>query len=300
MSVVSVTALFIGMSVPIAAAAVPDEVVYLSLGTSLAAGSQIDEHGNTTPSSDQSYTDQLYQRVQGRIGADLEHVKLGCAGETTDQFFGGTNVFDQPSGCAADYATGSQVGDALAAIAAGNVVLVTIDMGANDIIQAQFVCAGDPVCIGSEVGDVVLKIGAILATVRQAGYEGPIIAMNYYNPQVAAAIGFYPGIEGQQVADPALAVVTDQLARGFNDALGQVYGHFAVPVADVYSAFNAGDFGDEAPENGVSDNVDRLCALSYMCPAEADVKANIHLTKHGYRVVAKSFHSIVDGIEFDK
>ena len=59
-----------------------EPTVYLSLGTSLAAGSLADAAGNTTFSSDWSYTDQLHQRLVGRIDADLDHVKLGCAGET--------------------------------------------------------------------------------------------------------------------------------------------------------------------------------------------------------------------------
>lgn len=48
-----------------------------------------DLSGNTTFSPSQSYTDHLYQRVKGWIGTNLTHVKLGCPGETTDQFTGG-------------------------------------------------------------------------------------------------------------------------------------------------------------------------------------------------------------------
>ena len=66
-----------------AIAETPAEAVYLSLGTSLAAGSLIDESGATTLSSDWGYPDQLYQRLTGRLAPNLVHEKLGCPGETT-------------------------------------------------------------------------------------------------------------------------------------------------------------------------------------------------------------------------
>jgi hypothetical protein len=287
-----VAALLVAATAPTALATAPEETVYLSLGTSLAAGSQIDSEGNTTAGTGESYTDQLYQRVQGRIGADLQHVKLGCAGETTDQLLGGANVFGQPSACAGSYLSGSQIGDALATIAGGDVVLVTIDIGANDIIQAQNVCGGNAGCILAQIPVILGKVGQIVGTTRAAGYGGPIVAMNYYNPQAAAGIGYFPGLAGQHDPDPVLAQLSDALVQGFNGGLAQVYGLFGVMVADVYGAFNAGDFGDDKPMNGIPDNVDVLCKLSYMCPEEG-VKANIHLNKHGYRVLAKTFLGVV-------
>jgi lysophospholipase L1-like esterase len=288
------------MVTPVAAQAdsPPPETVYLSLGTSLAAGSLADSNGDTTFSSESSYTDQLYQRMKGRIGANLVHEKLGCDGETTDQFMGGLNVSGQPSKCAGRYETGSQLGDALAAVGEGNVVLITIDIGANDVLQAQQVCQGDPSCIVGEIPMIAGKVAQLMGALRQAGYAGPIVAMNYYNPQVASAIGYFSGVAGQQTPNPTLAQLSDQLAQGFNGALTQAYAATGVEVADVYAAFNAGDFGDDKPPNGIPDNVDALCDLSYMCPDDPAVKANIHLTSKGYKVVAKTILAVVDDIEF--
>jgi hypothetical protein len=137
-------------------------------------------------------------------------------------------------------------------------------------------------------------VAEIVATIRGAGYSGPIVAMNYYNPVAAAAIGFFSGVPGRQAPDLALASLSDALVRGLNGALAQTYGLFGVPVADVYQAFNAGDFGDDQPANGTPDNVDVLCKLSYMCPDGDSVKANIHLNQHGYKVVAKQFLEKID------
>ena len=281
-----------------ASASPPRDTVYLSLGTSLAAGSQADSAGLTTDSSNRSYTDQLYQRLKGRIGPRLEHVKLGCRGETTDQLLGGTTN-GVPSYCTGDYDTGSQIGDAIQTVAEENVVLITIDIGANDILQAQNSCP-DGRCLPTAIGEIVGKVGTILYQLREvAGYDGPIVGMNYYNPQAAIAIGFYPGYPGPLTPDPTLAMQADGLAQAFNGALATVFANFEVELADVYAAFNSGDFGDDRPANGTPDNVDVLCRLSYMCP-DPGIPANIHLNDKGYRVVAKTFLGVVAGIEFEK
>jgi len=271
------------------------EPVYLSLGTSLAAGSQADEDGFTTFSSQSSYTDQLYQRIKGRFGAKMTHAKLGCPGETTDTMTGGVNFFGDPSQCVDLYATGTQLGDALAAVQTEDVVLITIDMGANDILQAQLECGVDLNCFSAEIATIAGKVVQIVRTLRAGGYEGPILAMNYYNPQVAAAIGFFSGIPGQQTPDPVLAQLSDQLLIGFNGALAQVYGLFDVEVVDIYGRFNSGDFGDDQPPNGIPDNVDVVCDLTSMCPDDPTVRPNIHLNTKGYRVVAKAFLASLSG-----
>lgn len=291
-TVLTIAAVSAVLAVP-TARATPGDGVYLSLGTSLAAGSQADAAGDTTFSSDSSYTDQLYQRLKGHLGSELEHVKLGCPGETTDQFLGGVDTEDNPSNCTDLYATRSQIGDAVATIQSRDVVLVTIDIGANDLFAAQRLCGNDVNCIGGHIQAVALDTAQIVTLLRSAGYDGQIIAMNYYNPLAAAAIGFINGVPGQGDPDLGLALSSDALVSALNGALEQVYGALGVTVADVYAAFNAGDFGDDVPENGQPDNVDALCKLSYMCPDDGTVKPNIHLNKHGYRVVAKEFLDLV-------
>lgn len=289
------TALVVGLmltSATVAVADVPAEQVYLSLGTSLAAGSQIDPGGNTTSGSDESYTDQLYQRVAGRLAPNLVHEKLGCAGETADTIRGGVNVFGQPSTCT--YPEGSQLDAAFSVISEGTVALITIDLGANDVIQAQQVCGGEASCIIGQLPGIAAKVGEIVGELRAAGYDGPILAMNYYNPQVASAVGFFPSIPGQHDPDPALAIGSDQLTKGFNALLAYYLALEDAEVVDVYSAFNAGDFGDDQPLNGVWDNVDAVCALSYMCPTDPAVKANIHLNRKGYKVTAKTFLGVLE------
>lgn len=294
----AVAVVFAIVAQPLAAIAdPPEEAVYLSLGTSLAAGTLADSTGEGIDFSNVSYTDQIYQRVKGRIAVDLTHVKLGCPGETTDRMLG-TEV----SNCTSSYVTGTQLGDALATLAEGNVVLITIDIGANDVTRALDSCGfTNPACIGAEIQSIAGEVAQIMGTLRVVGdYTGPIVAMNYYNPYVAASIGFFSGVPGQQTPDPTLAFQSDVLAQAFNGALAQAYAATGVHVADIYTAFRSGDFTDESPRNGTFDNVDVLCKLSYMCPDESGAKANRHLNAKGYRVVAKTFIGVLAGVEFDK
>src|SRR5918996_59104 len=104
------------------------ERFYVSLGTSLAAGTQPGR-----PFTDEGYADQLHRLLQLK-DRKLKLVKLGCPGETTVSMITG-------NGSACPYPGGSQLGAALAFLEAnrGAVSLVTIDMGANDLLP----------CVGS-------------------------------------------------------------------------------------------------------------------------------------------------------
>ena len=280
-----------------------EEAVYMSLGDSLAAGMVADENGDTVQGS-LAYTDQLYWRLKWKLRNThkLTHVKLGCDGETTDTFNGGFSIEGYSTKCASDYATGFQLGDALATLATENVELITITIGANDVLQAQVACqmahpddeAAFQACLFGDIAEIAEDLATIVGTLRVAGgYDGPIIGMTYYNPQAAAAIGFYPGMPGPLPADLEMAMGSDALTQGFNDALAQAYTLTGAEVADVYTAFNTGDFGDDRPANGVPDNVDRLCRLTYMCPDEDGVNANIHPNWKGYFVIARTFMKVV-------
>ena len=267
--------------------------VYLSLGDSLAAGSLADANGDTTFSSNKSYTDRLYKKIKGRARAGLVHAKLGCDGEkTTDMIFGG--------GSKCSYGAGTQLAEAVEWLTDPDVhvVLVSIDIGANDINHIAGECSFDPACIVPQVPGIVDNVGAILWTLRGTGYASPIIGMNYYNPNVAASVGFFPGAPGPLAPDPGFAALTDALAQAFNGGLATVYGLFGAQVADVYGAFAAGDFGDDGGRyqkkgNGVADNADVTCRLTSMCPKDAGVRANIHPTKKGYKVISREFLKIV-------
>ncbi len=276
----------------------PEEPVYLSLGTSLAAGVLADENGDSTFGSDVGYADQLAPRLEDHIGDELDHVKLGCDGETTDQFVGGVNDAGLPSKCVGSYGTGSQLGDALATLQTRDVAVVTIDLGSNDVYQAQATCGLDAACLAAEIEQAATNVATIVTTLRiVGGYDGPIIGLLYYNPLVAASVGFFSGLPGPMPPDPAFAVASDQIVQGLNGALAVAYAATGANVADAYAAFNSGDFGDDQPTAGIPDSVDAVCTLTFMCPEREGVKANIHPTKKGYRVIAKAMFSVYKQID---
>ena len=240
---------------------------YLSLGTSLAAGVEPDRAGNDAPTNE-GYADQLHQLLKAR-DRKLQLVKLGCPGETTATMI---------SGGICPYDAGSQLDQAVAFLQAnrGAVSLVTIDMGANDVLGCV-IDLGDADCIARAFTNVATNLPFILDALRKAGPGVPIVAMNYYNPFVAA----WP---------QGLAFQSNALLNGFNDGskdipglndlLESIYGSFQVPVGDVARAFYSTDF-TIFPRIGRPANVLLVCQLTWMCTA-----SDIHPNRTGYFVIA--------------
>lgn len=299
-----VTALVVGVLPGVAFAHGTDfgeDPIYLSMGTSLAAGSQADANGDTTLFSDQSYTDVLYQRLRWFVDRDLAHVKLGCAGETLD------SIDNLNPACLANPAYDpsdhrSQLDTAREVLATGRVALVTIDIGANDIFGLSDLCGSDPGCILGALPGVVEDTALLIGEI--AAYGAPVVAMNYYNPQAIA-------VQLGEAAYPEVALST-AVVHAFGALLDGAIA--PIPVVDVFEKYRAGDlplevqayypfFGlppelvpdvaerriDNFPRNEVPDAVDFACVLTYMCPDKAGVNPNIHPTPAGYRVIARGF-----------
>jgi lysophospholipase L1-like esterase len=246
---------------------------YVSLGTSLAAGTQ--------PGSlftNVGYADQLHRLLQVK-DRRLQLVKLGCPGETTVSMITGKQITGEPSLCT--YRGGSQLKEAVAFLKAKGdaVALVTIDMGANDLLP----CVGedgaiDVPCIGDAFGNVYDNLPFILTALREAAGPGvPIVAMNYYNPFVAA---WLQGPDGR-----ALALESAFLLGQFNDLLEGIYAFFAVPVGDVARAFRSDDFITIVPRIGLPINVVLVCQLTWMCTPPPQ-GPDIHPNRSGYFVIA--------------
>src|SRR5205807_4843384 len=107
---------------------------YLSLGDSLAQGVQPNAAGVSVETA-QGYPDQLFATLSIRYPG-LRLVKLGCPGESsTSMITGKGNSFATVAGCKP--AGGTQLKAALRFLRghhkAGEVPLITIDIGANDV-----------------------------------------------------------------------------------------------------------------------------------------------------------------------
>jgi lysophospholipase L1-like esterase len=264
------------------AGAAPDQLqgrrplYYLALGDSLSRGVQPDAAGQNHP-TDQGYPDDL-AKVGRLVLPQLQLVNLGCETEET--------TASMLTGGRCTYANGTQLDEATAFLQAhrGSTVLVTIDIGANDLIRCIDRATGaiDEGCVGTAFAQATANLATILAQLRAAaGPRVPIVGMNYYNPFLAA---WLQGPAGQLLARQSTDVLVD-----YNVALEGVYRAAGMPVADVQDAFSTTDFDTlvTLPDVGeVPVNVARICQWTWMC---APPGPNIHARPEGYWVMAGAF-----------
>jgi lysophospholipase L1-like esterase len=250
---------------------------YLSLGDSLAVGFQPDATGAGRPTG-QGYADDLFALLrlrEARHGKDLRLVKLGCPGETTASLINGGI-------CA--YPAGSQLAQARLFLAAhrGQVTLVTIDIGANDVESCVGAAGVDVACVQRGLAAVGTNLPAITGGLAQAdaGSTPRFVAANYYDPFLASWLS---GSDGQVLARQSV-----DLLGTFNRLQAAAYGAAGYRVADVAAAFRSTSFTPEVPlprAGEVPLNVALICRLTYMC-APAPVGPNIHANPAGYAVMA--------------
>ena len=255
---------------------------YLSLGDSLSRGVQPDPSGQNHP-TDQGYADDL-AAVGRLVLPQLQLVKLGCETEETTASMLGL----VPSRCPYDH--GSQLAEAEAFLRAHRdaTVLVTIDIGANDLSRCINRATGtiDLACVQTTFAQAPANLATILARLRAAaGPRVPIVGMNFYDPFLAAWL--------QGPAGQALARLSVQLVTQYNDLLEAAYqgARVPVPVADVEAAFSTTNFTDlvTLPAIGpVPVNVARICQWNWMC-APPPQGPNVHGRPEGYWAMAGAF-----------
>jgi lysophospholipase L1-like esterase len=241
---------------------------YLALGDSLAQGVQPNSTGQSVV-TDQGYVDDLYS-LYSRVVPNLKLAKLGCPGETTTSMI---------KGGVCTYPLGSQLAQALAFLQTHRVVLVTIDIGANNVDGCLASGTPDLACIGGGLSSIGTDLPQIMGAIKANAPGIPVVGMNYYDPFLAE---WLLGPAGQTVATESLG-----LAGTLNGTLDSIYGAFGDRVADVARAFLT---NDTTPFlfTGVPIDVIVICALTWMC-APSPVGPNIHANAAGYAVIAGAF-----------
>jgi len=257
----------------------PEPTYYLALGDSLSQGVQPNAAGVSVKTGE-GYPDQLYATLH-RTRPGLELVKLGCPGETTSTMI---------DGGICRYPGGSQLAAATSFLQAhrGRVLLVTLDIGANDPEQ----CGGRPGlsqlarCAVKDIPSAVTHLATIMDRLKAAAGKGAgevggvrIVGMTYYLPALAE---WQSGLPGRMVAR-----VAEQLAATYNRLLTRVYVKSGARVANVFGVFETADFGTPANSN-VPRNVDRLCQWTWACAAPPR-GPNQHANEAGYQVIARTF-----------
>jgi len=243
---------------------------YLALGDSLSQGVQPDAAGVSVETR-YGYPDQVYAALRPSHPT-LQLVKLGCPDETTSTMI---------NGGICRYPGGSQLKAAVAFLRAhrGRVLLVTIDIGAND----PEACGSQPSlsqlasCAAKGIPAAVAHLATIMASLKAAGPGVRMVGMNYYLPALAE---WRDGLPGHLVAWTA-----ERLAAGYNDLLDRVYTHYGARVADVFGAFATADFAEQGT---TPRNVALLCQWTWACAAPPR-GPNQHANQAGYQVIARAF-----------
>ena len=249
----------------------PGPTYYLALGDSLSRGVQPNAAG-TSVETRAGYADQVYAALRPRHPG-LMLVKMGCAGETTSTMI---------NGGICRYPGGSQLAAADAFLHAhrGRVLLVTIDIGANDPEH----CGGRPSfgqlaeCAVKDIPAAVTHLTTIMARLTAAAGPGVrVVGMNYYLPALAEWRNGLPG--------HLLAWTAERLTATYNDMLDRVYTSHGARVANVFGAFETSDF---AAQGTTPRNVALLCQWTWACAAPPR-GPNQHANQAGYHVIARTF-----------
>jgi hypothetical protein len=182
------------------------------------------------------------------------------------------------------YPSGSQLDEAVSFLQAhpGQISFITIDIGANDWLDACFDgVLIDMACTKHILPGVALRLGTIIDALQAVAPGVPITGMSYHDP----FLGFW-------VLDPvhgeAIARHDEAVEEVFNAGLVAAFEDEGLVVADVAGAFDITNFTDlvETKKFGVIPvNVAKACAWTWFCTRFVDV----HPNKTGYAVIAGAF-----------
>jgi lysophospholipase L1-like esterase len=258
---------------------------YVALGDSLAQGMQPGS-GGITVNTNEGYADQLYAIERARIQG-LKLVKLGCGGETTTSLLSGRgNSLALLLGC--DPAGGSQMAGAERFLRAhrhrGEVALLTLDIGANDVVGCASGAKFDIACVTRGTEHISANLPLIMRRLRRAAADGvPMASMTLYDPFLQLYL---------TPEDQSEALLINGYAHNLNHSLERFYrsGHFR--VAHVDTAFRTYETSATTTVSGqpLPVAVSEVCRLTWMC-APAPIGPNIHPNKSGYELIARSFAS---------
>ena len=226
---------------------------YLALGDSLAYGFQPnDDHTH-------GYVDDLFTALQSQ--GVTSHVNLGCPGETTSTFI---------SGGKCSYPLKSQLAAALAdlhQVPTGLASLVTLDIGANDMLGHMNINVQNKVCtvdmnlfrtdlqtMDQNLTQTILpQLHAAL--IDNSGQStGNLVLLNYYDPF-------------QNTCPNTLLPI-----QTLNEHLAHDMQGFGTLV-DIFGAFG----GSTTPNTN-------LCSYTWMCSAPP-LGPDMHPTTKGYQVI---------------
>jgi lysophospholipase L1-like esterase len=249
---------------------------YVSLGDSAAAG--FEPIGRFS----HGYADQLYRAAREEIPA-LRLIKLGCPGETLATMIGGG---------VCPYRMGSQLKDAVAFMQShpGHIEFITLDIGANDWLDACF----DGILIGVSCTEDILPdleagLRTILGRLQAAAPGVPLVGMTYWDP----FLGFWVL---NQVHGPDVARQDEAAEEVLNAGLIDTYLGSGAAVADVTGPdfFDTANFTDMVWTERwgkIPVNVARACTWTWFCSPHYTL--DVHPNTTGYGVIAQALEEVL-------
>jgi lysophospholipase L1-like esterase len=265
---------------------------YLALGDSLSQGMQPDLNG-TTLDTDQGYANDLLTIERKHI-RNLKLVQLGCGGDTTTSMLTGKGNSAAAKLLHCDRQGGSQEAAAEHFLKThhrkGEVPLITVDIGANDVDGCAAVPASEVLtCVNNGLATINTNLPKILAGLKKAAPKGTTFAgMTLYDP----VLGGFFGPAGSTTRTLALASVA--LDKEVNAALTSADTKAGFLTADVAGAFDTYDTTDTVAWEGqqIPVNVARVCSWTWACQTPPS-GPNIHANKNGYQVIANAFATAI-------
>jgi lysophospholipase L1-like esterase len=258
-----------------AQAAAGERTFYVSLGDSYAAGYQPDVPPRGWR---KGFANQLVPLARRR-GHDFELVNLACGGETTASFL------RRKGSCGAGpryRSTQARAATRFLRRNRGDVGLVTVSLGGNDVLSCTGAGVADPIaCVAEAAERVERNLRRIMRRVREAaGRRVRIVGITY--PDVVLA----RWLTGQQ-ADQDFARLSIVGFRDLiNPALRKAYRSVRARFVDVTAATGAYGPLEETttlePYGVIPKPVAEVCRLTHMC-----ARADIHANTRGYGVIAE-------------
>ncbi len=265
---------------------------YLALGDSLSQGMQPDVNG-TTRDTNQGYANDLLA-IERRHIHNLKLVQLGCGGDTTTSMLTGKGNNAAAKTLHCDRRGGSQEAAAEHFLKThhrkGEVPLITVDIGANDVDGCTAVPASQVLtCVNDGLGTINTNVPKILAGVKKAAPKGTTFAgMTLYDPVLG---GFFSPANS---AGHTLAAASVPLSQGVNAALTTAFTKGGFLTADVAGAFDTYNTTDTVSWEGqqIPLDVAQVCSWTWACQTPPS-GPNIHANKNGYQVIANAFASTI-------
>ena len=144
--------------------------------------------------------------------------------------------------------------------------LVTIQLGADDLLLLEEQCNGNPQCIQNGLPQVYATAEAnmahILAGLRATGYTGAIVIVNYYSPDYS-----------NQFETQAIA--------GLNQAITAPASQYGAVVADVFTAFQ-----NAASNQFAMGNTCAAGLLAAANPQTSPPTCDVHPSQFGHKLIS--------------